>query len=93
MKAVVALGANIGNPEEQLNLAVAMLRESTDLLSVSSFYLTKAVGGPDQPDYLNAVCILESELPAMELLSLLQILCDLWKLNAPRNGCGVAVCL
>ena len=71
MKAVVALGANIGNPEEQLNLAVAMLRESTDLFSVSSFYLTKAVGGPDQPDYLNAVCILESELPAMELLSLL----------------------
>ena len=71
MKAVVALGANIGNPEEQLNLAVAMLRESTDLLSVSSFYLTKAVGGPDQPDYLNAVYILESELPAMELLSLL----------------------
>ncbi|MEY3686553.1 MAG: hypothetical protein RLZZ73_411, partial [Actinomycetota bacterium] len=71
MKAVVALGANIGNPEEQLNLAVTMLRESTDLLSVSSFYLTKAVGGPDQPDYLNAVCILESELPAMELLSLL----------------------
>jgi len=71
MKAVVALGANIGNPEEQLNLAVAILQESTDLLSVSSFYLTKAVGGPDQPDYLNAVCILESELPAMELLSLL----------------------
>ncbi len=71
MKAVVALGANIGNPEEQLNLAVTMLREATDLLSVSSFYLTKAVGGPDQPDYLNAVCILESELPAMELLSLL----------------------
>ncbi|MEY3687013.1 MAG: hypothetical protein RLZZ73_871, partial [Actinomycetota bacterium] len=31
MKAVVALGANIGNPEEQLNLAVTMLRESTDL--------------------------------------------------------------
>lgn len=71
MKAVVALGANIGNPEEQLNLAVAMLRESTDLISVSSFHLTKAVGGPEQPNYLNAVCILESELPAMELLSLL----------------------
>ena len=49
MKAVVALGANIGNPEEQLNLAVAMLRESTDLLSVSSFYLTKAVGGQTSP--------------------------------------------
>jgi 2-amino-4-hydroxy-6-hydroxymethyldihydropteridine diphosphokinase len=29
------------------------------------------VGGPAQPDYINAVCILESELPAADLLSLL----------------------
>jgi 2-amino-4-hydroxy-6-hydroxymethyldihydropteridine diphosphokinase len=72
MKAVVALGANIGNPSEQLNLAIAMLKEATDVIAVSTFYTTKPVGGPEQPDYLNAVCILESELPALDLLSLLQ---------------------
>ena len=72
MKAVVALGANIGNPSEQMNLAIAMLKEATDVIAVSSFYTTKPFGGPEQPDYLNAVCILESELPALDLLSLLQ---------------------
>ena len=72
MKAVVALGANIGNPSEQMNLAIAMLKEATDVIAVSSFYTTKPVGGPDQPDYLNADCFLESELPALDLLSLLQ---------------------
>jgi 2-amino-4-hydroxy-6-hydroxymethyldihydropteridine diphosphokinase len=29
------------------------------------------VGGPEQPDYLNAICIADSELPAAELLALL----------------------
>ena len=72
MKAVVALGANIGNPKEQMDLAIAMLKEATDVIAVSTFYTTKPVGGPEQPDYLNAVCILESELPATDLLSLLQ---------------------
>jgi 2-amino-4-hydroxy-6-hydroxymethyldihydropteridine diphosphokinase len=71
MRAVVALGANIGNPQEQLELAIELLRASTDVIAVSSFYSTKPVGGPEQPDYLNAVCILESELPALQLLSLL----------------------
>jgi len=71
MKAVVALGANIGNPQEQMDVAVAMLREATDVIALSSYYTTKPVGGPEQPDYINAVCILESELPAIDLLSLL----------------------
>ena len=72
MKAVVALGANIGNPKEQMDLAIAMLKEATEVTAVSTYYSTKPVGGPEQPDYLNAICILESELPALDLLSLLQ---------------------
>jgi len=72
MKAVVALGANIGNPSEQMDLAIAMLKEATDVIAVSTYYITKPVGGPEQPDYINAVCILESDLPALDLLSLLQ---------------------
>ena len=72
MKAVVALGANIGNPSEQMDLAIAMLKAATDVIAVSTNYITKPVGGPEQPDYINAVCILESDLPALDLLSLLQ---------------------
>jgi len=72
MKAVIALGANIGNPKENLDIAVALLKEATDFRIVSSYYSTAPVGEPEQPDYLNAVCIVESELPATDLLSLLQ---------------------
>lgn len=71
MKAVVALGANIGNPEEQIDVAIAMLKAATDVIATSSYFVTKPVGGPEQPDYINAVCILESELPALDLLALL----------------------
>ena len=71
MKAVIALGANIGNPQESLDLAVALLREATEVQKLSTYYTTTPVGGPEQPDYLNAVCIIESELPALDLLSLL----------------------
>lgn len=72
MKAVIALGANIGNPREQMDVAIALLREATEVKAVSSYFVTKPVGGPEQPDYLNAVCILESELPALDLLAVLQ---------------------
>jgi 2-amino-4-hydroxy-6-hydroxymethyldihydropteridine diphosphokinase len=71
MKAVIALGANIGNPQEQMDIAVALLKESLEVSAVSSFFTTAPVGGPEQPDYLNAVCIAESELPAADLLALL----------------------
>ena len=71
MKAVISLGANIGNPEEQITLAIAMLREATEVVAVSSIYETEPVGGPNQPNYLNAICIAESDLPAADLLSVL----------------------
>ena len=71
MKAVIALGANIGDPKAQMDLAVEMLREATEVISVSEYFSTKPVSDIEQPDYLNAVCIVESELPALDLLSLL----------------------
>lgn len=71
MKAVVALGTNIGDLQSNLDVAVALLREASEVLRISSCYTTAPIGGPEQPDYLNAVVILESDLPAMDLLSLL----------------------
>ena len=71
MKAVVSLGANIGDPKANLDLAVALLREATDVIAVSGYLQTKPIGGPEQPDYLNAVAIVESELPAKDLLAVL----------------------
>jgi 2-amino-4-hydroxy-6-hydroxymethyldihydropteridine diphosphokinase len=71
MRAVVALGSNIGEPKENLDLAIALLREATEVVAVSSYFSTKPVGYLDQPDFLNAVCIIESDLPAMDLLKML----------------------
>ena len=71
MKAVIALGANIGDPKSQMDFAVAMLREALEVVAVSEYLSTKPVSDIEQPDYLNAICIAESELPAAELLALL----------------------
>lgn len=71
MKAVVALGANLEEPEAAVELAIMLLEQSTNLLARSSLYSTKPVGGPPQPDYVNAVCIIDSDLPAHDLLALL----------------------
>jgi 2-amino-4-hydroxy-6-hydroxymethyldihydropteridine diphosphokinase len=71
MKAVISLGANIGDAKANLDLAVGLLRGATDVMAVSSYLQTKPVGGPEQPDYLNAVAIIESDLPAKDLLAVL----------------------
>jgi 2-amino-4-hydroxy-6-hydroxymethyldihydropteridine diphosphokinase len=71
MKAVISLGANIGDAKANLDLAVGLLREATEVITVSSYLQTKPVGGPEQPDYLNAVAIVESDLPAKDLLAVL----------------------
>lgn len=71
MRAVIALGSNIGDTKANLDLALALLREATDVQKVSNYYSTKPVGFTEQPDFLNAVCLIESELPAISLLSML----------------------
>jgi len=71
MKAVVALGANLEEPRKAIELAIELLKQAADVTAVSSMYETEPVGGPEQENYVNAVLILESELPAADLLSLL----------------------
>ena len=71
MKAVIALGANLGDPKEQLDIAVSLLRGAIDVRAVSSYFITAPVGGPEQPDYVNAVAIAESDLSAADLLAVL----------------------
>ncbi len=71
MKAVVALGANLEEPRKAIELAIELLKQSTDVIAISSLYETAPVGGPEQDNYINAVVTLESELPAADLLALL----------------------
>ena len=72
MKAVIALGANIGNPQENIDLAIALLREATDIQAISSMYITAPVGGPEQGQYLNAVAVVKTVLSPEQFLAATQ---------------------
>jgi 2-amino-4-hydroxy-6-hydroxymethyldihydropteridine diphosphokinase len=56
-RAVLSLGSNLGDRIGYLRLAVAGLRSG--LGAVSSVYETEPWGVTDQPDFLNAVCIVD----------------------------------
>ena len=68
MKAVIALGSNLENRKLNLDIAVTKLEKLLVGLIVSKYMESKAVGGPVQPDYLNAIAIGESNLQPEELL-------------------------
>lgn len=65
---VVALGANIGRPLEQLASAVRALAEVVEPERISSVYRTEPVGYADQPDFLNLVFAGRTGLEPRELL-------------------------
>lgn len=68
--AYVALGANLGDPIPTVNSALAELDAipGTRRVAASSLYRTAPIGLKHQPDFINAVAALETELSAAELL-------------------------
>ncbi|HLK72477.1 MAG TPA: 2-amino-4-hydroxy-6-hydroxymethyldihydropteridine diphosphokinase [Streptosporangiaceae bacterium] len=69
-RAVLSVGANLGDRLGTLQgcvQAIGGLRE-TDVLAISPVYETAPVGGPPQPDYLNAVLLIQTGLPPRDLL-------------------------
>ncbi len=68
MKAVIALGSNLENRRLNLDIAITKLEELLGELTVSPYFETKPVGGPAQDDFINAVVIANSQLPADQLL-------------------------
>jgi 2-amino-4-hydroxy-6-hydroxymethyldihydropteridine diphosphokinase len=71
-RAALALGANLGDPRVTLREALAGLAAHPDVRvdAVSGLWRTAAVGGPEQPDYLNAVVLVDTDLDAWALLDL-----------------------
>ncbi len=75
VRATIALGSNLNQPECQVRTAIEALDDppSLVLLAVSALYRTAPVGGPaDQPDYCNAVADVRTVLEPLELLDRLQ---------------------
>jgi len=66
----IGLGSNLDDPVRQVRQALQELRglARTQLLASSSLYRTAPVGKLDQPDFVNAVALLDTALSPRELL-------------------------
>jgi 2-amino-4-hydroxy-6-hydroxymethyldihydropteridine diphosphokinase len=74
IKVYIGLGSNLDDPQSQLKKAIIAMEmvPLTSVVKTSSFYRSKPVGPQDQPDYVNAVVELDTELSASVLLDYLQ---------------------
>ena len=74
IRVYIALGANLESPKEQLDDAVVALRLLAEdaNMQVSPYYRSAPMGDVEQPDYINAVACLTTQLAPIELLDALQ---------------------
>jgi 2-amino-4-hydroxy-6-hydroxymethyldihydropteridine diphosphokinase len=90
-KAFIALGSNLNSPESQVIRAFQSIEQlpETRVIKKSSLYKTAPVGYSDQPDFINAVVEIETELAPETLMeALLKIELEFGRerpfANAPR---------
>ncbi|HET9653265.1 MAG TPA: 2-amino-4-hydroxy-6-hydroxymethyldihydropteridine diphosphokinase [Usitatibacter sp.] len=89
VRAVVALGSNLDDPEAHVRRGFADLAlvPETWVVARSKLYRTKPVGYADQPDFVNACALVETRLPARQLLeALLAIEKRHGRVREIRNG-------
>jgi 2-amino-4-hydroxy-6-hydroxymethyldihydropteridine diphosphokinase len=88
VRAYLGLGSNLGDRLEHLREAVPLLaRRGVKPLRSSRVYETEPVGGPQQPDYLNAVLEVETSLvPRALLKTCLEVEADLGRTRGERWG-------
>ncbi len=74
--AYVGLGANLGEPQQQLRLALARLQasEEVEVRRVSAFYRNPPLGPQDQPWYINAVAEVRTRLAPEDLFRVLRLI-------------------
>lgn len=74
MTVYIALGGNLGDVKAAFLSARNMIAAlpDTHVTASSKHYSTPAIGPAGQPDYLNAVISIETEMPPIELLDALQ---------------------
>jgi len=74
MLAYIGLGSNLNNPKQQIRDALIALNSTQDVkvVALSSLYQSKPIDDSKQPDYINAVCQVDTHLTALELLYVCQ---------------------
>ncbi|MGR9014288.1 MAG: 2-amino-4-hydroxy-6-hydroxymethyldihydropteridine diphosphokinase [Gammaproteobacteria bacterium] len=72
--AYIGLGSNLANPVEQIQAARTAISQIAGVyeLAFSSLYHSSPMGPQDQPDYVNAVISIETDLSPIDLLRCLQ---------------------
>jgi len=72
VRAALGLGSNLGNRRQHLLKAIETLRATphVTVVKVSPLVETDPVGGPEQPDFVNAVVVAETTLSPAALLDL-----------------------
>lgn len=72
--AYIGLGSNLANPVEQIKAARIAIGQLAGVqeLAFSSLYHSPPMGPQDQPDYVNAVMAIATELAPIDLLRCLQ---------------------
>lgn len=75
-RAWIGLGSNLDTPVQHVRTALDELGRLpvTHRVATSSLYAGRPVGPQDQPDFINAVALLETRLSALALLDQLQAL-------------------
>lgn len=70
----IAIGSNLSDPVSQAKVAIEALKTlpMSELLACSSLYSSTPMGPQDQPDYINAVAKISTELTPLELLDCTQ---------------------
>jgi 2-amino-4-hydroxy-6-hydroxymethyldihydropteridine diphosphokinase len=68
--AYLSLGSNLGNREDNLDMALKLLGQRMRLGKVSSIYDTEPLGNTDQPRFLNLACEVFTRLTPEGLLAL-----------------------
>jgi 2-amino-4-hydroxy-6-hydroxymethyldihydropteridine diphosphokinase len=65
----IGLGSNLGDPAGNLERAIVALEALGSVAARSSFYRSAPWGVTDQPEFVNAAVLLETELSPRELLA------------------------
>ncbi|HID55795.1 TPA: 2-amino-4-hydroxy-6-hydroxymethyldihydropteridine diphosphokinase, partial [Candidatus Poribacteria bacterium] len=87
--AFIGIGSNLGDRALNIRRAIEIVNESRkiNVTSVSSLYETEPIGVRDQPDFLNCVVKVETELTPRELLKRLKAIeIEMGRRPGPRWG-------
>lgn len=72
--AYIAIGSNLSDPVAQTKQAIEALKSApkSRFIATSSLYSSTPMGPQNQPDYINAVVAIETDLTPLELLDCTQ---------------------